>query len=153
MRAHRSIDLGLAVLALTAQVCHGKMPTFGASVGLGEYAVLGQPTAAHAGLYPCWGLYASFRVHERLSIVPPIAVEGAPETGQWGFIPSLTLDVPVHNRVGVDAIVMLMHNQTGNDWARAEVLLGLGPGISVYLGDWSIAHDCDGKDCGEQHAD
>ena len=85
MRAHQSIILGFAALALTAQVCYGKMSTFGMSIGLGEYAVLGQPTATHAGLYPCWGLYASFRVHERLSVVPQIAVEVAPETGQWGF--------------------------------------------------------------------
>lgn len=131
----KKIVLSLGALAALAAPASAK-PVLGANVGVGEYMNLPGPPV-HAGVYVSLGLWAAFDLG-KFTLTPQLAVEVAPETRQWGFIPTLTADVPVHKRVGIDLVAMLMHNQTGSDWAHAEVLLGGGPGLSIFLGPWTI---------------
>lgn len=131
----KKIVLSLGILAALAAPALAK-PVLGAAFGVGEYMNLPGPPV-HAGVYASLGLWASFDLG-KLTLTPQVAVEVAPENRQWGFIPSLTADFLVHRRLGLDLVVMLMHNQTDSDWAHAEVLLGGGPGLSVYLGPWTL---------------
>lgn len=126
------LTLGILLLPATSAA----KPVLGAAVGVGEYMNLPGPPV-HAGVYASVGLWASFDLG-RFTLTPQLAIEVAPETRQWGFLPTLTADFPVHKRVGIDLVAMLMHNQTDSDWAHAELLLGWGPGLSVYLGPWTL---------------
>lgn len=133
-----------AVLTFLAAMLGGstptfaKVPVFGASGGLGEYLNVPGPPV-HAGVYASLGLYMSIDLG-RATLTFQAAAEVAPEFQQWGFIPTITLDIPVHKRFGIDAAAMLMHNQTNGDWQRAEVLVGGGPGVSLYLPDnWMLS--------------
>ncbi len=132
MLKHLALTLGILLLPATSAA----KPVLGAAIGVGEYMNLPGPPV-HAGVYASGGLWAAFDIR-KVTITPQLAVEVAPETRQWGFIPTLTADFPVHARVGIDLIAMLMHNQTDSDWDHAELLLGGGPGLSIYLGSWTL---------------
>ena len=137
-RAGRAVVAGaLACAALLPPSALAAAPTYGLALGAGEYMNLPGPPV-HAGTYASLGLWAAFDL-KRVTLIPQVAVEAAPETGQWGFMPMFTADFPVHKRLGLDITAMLMHNQTGGDWSRAEVLLGGGPGVSVFLGPWTVS--------------
>jgi hypothetical protein len=132
-----ALSLGiLAMLSTSTPAPVSAKPVLGAAVGVGEYMNLPGPPV-HAGVYVSLGLWASFDLG-KFTLTPQLAVEVAPETRQWGFIPTLTADFPVHKRFGLDLILMGMHNQTDSDWSNAEVLLGGGPGLSIYLGRWTV---------------
>lgn len=120
----------LAALPVSAKTSYGGM------VGVGEYVGLNPPE--HQGVFPCWGLYASIDVRGKVNLIPALSVEAAPENGHWGLFATFTADVPVHKYVGLDATAMLLHDQKGGDWGGAEFLAGAGPGVTVYLGDWSV---------------
>ena len=134
---YRSGLLAFAWLLLPTSSVLASSPTFGLGLGLGEYMNLPGPPL-HAGVYASMGLWAAFEL-KKVTLIPQVAIEVAPETNQWGFIPTLTADFPVHKRLGLDVVAMMMHNQTDSDWAHAEVLLGGGPGISVFLGAWTLS--------------
>lgn len=125
-----------ALVALLLGTTASAAPVPGASVSVGEYMNLPGPPV-HAGVYVSVGLWATWDLG-KLTLTPQLAVEVAPETRQWGFLPTLTADFPVHRRLGIDLIAMLMHNQTDSDWKNAEILLGGGPGLSVFLGAWTL---------------
>ena len=115
-------------------------PTFGFQLGLGEYATLNP--VAHGGVYPSVAVYAQIPVaNGKVNLIPALGVEYNVDADgkQWGFVPSFTVDVPVHKKVGVGAMLMLMHNQNGGNWCSAEFLLGFGPELSVYVNDsWTV---------------
>src|ERR1700690_761845 len=94
--------------------------TYGMNIDVGEYASL--PGPVHSGVYASWGVWAALDL-KRVNLIPQLAVEAAPETGRWGFIPTFTAGFPVHKRIGIDATAMLMHDQHAGDWKQAEILL------------------------------
>lgn len=124
-------------LLLSPTPAAATLPTTGAAIGVGEYMNLPGPPL-HAGVYVSMGVWAAFELR-RVTLIPQLAIEVAPESRQWGFIPTLTADFPVHKRLGLDLVAMLMHNQTDSDWDHAEVLFGGGPGVSVFLGPWTVS--------------
>lgn len=136
-RQARQIALASLLVAALATTSALATPSIGTMVGAGEYMNLPGPPV-HAGAYVSSGIWAAFDLG-RVVLIPQVAVEVAPETRQWGFIPTLTADFPIHRRVGIDITAMLMHNQADLEWSQAEVLLGGGPGVSVYLGSWMVS--------------
>lgn len=108
------------------------------AVDTGFVEVVAIPSRQHVGLYPYLGVSLVFPFR-RLALVPGLSVEAAPESGRWGFVGSLVADFPVHPRLGLDVDLTVIHDQSGSDFAHADVLLGGGAGFSVFLGRWTVS--------------
>jgi hypothetical protein len=88
------------------------------------------PHTAHLGVYP----YAAVSIvfpYTHLSVTPGLGLEYSPDTGHWGFMGSLTVEVPITPRLGGDVIVAVAHDQAGSQWRDAQLLVGGGLGVSI----------------------
>src|SRR4051794_26310365 len=112
------------------------MPARAADVvaNFGAVEVISLPERQHFGIYPFVGAAVVVPVR-KVVLIPGLVLEGAPESGRWGFVASLVLDIPVHARLGIDVDVTVLHDQKGGDFGGAEFLLGGGVGFSVFA-DW-----------------
>ncbi|MDB4970162.1 MAG: hypothetical protein JWN44_5851 [Myxococcales bacterium] len=108
------------------------------AVNAGAVEVITVPARQHAGFYPYLGFSLVFPTR-KMTLIPGLSVEAAPESGRWGFVWSLVADFAVHDRVGLDVDVVLIHDQPGADVGAAEFLLGAGVGFSVFWGKWTIS--------------
>lgn len=111
---------------------------FDVAVNAGAVEVLAVPDRQHVGLYPYLGISLVFP-SGKVALIPSLSIEAAPESGRWGFVWSLVADFPVHERLGLDVDVTLIHDQSGTDLGSAELLLGAGVGFSVFWGRWTIS--------------
>jgi hypothetical protein len=111
------------------------------AVNAGAVEVVTLPERQHVGFYPYLGVSLVFPF-SRLALIPSLSVEAAPDIGHWGFVWSLVADFPVHARLGLDADVTLIHDQSGSAVHHAEFFLGAGVGFSIFLGRWTISPYC-----------
>jgi hypothetical protein len=126
----------VATLVLAAAA--GPAHAWDFAVDTGFVEVMAVPSREHVGLYPYLGVSFVVPLH-RIALVPGLSVEAAPESGRWGLVASLVADLPVHQRLGLDVDVTLIHDQSGTDIAHADFLLGAGAGFSVFLGRWTLS--------------
>ncbi|MES1206445.1 MAG: hypothetical protein ABUS79_10950 [Pseudomonadota bacterium] len=75
----------------------------------------------------------------RLIFVPGWAVELSPDTGRWGIVGTMTVDLPLSKKFGVDLGAALFTDQAGGDFGGALGVASVGPGLSFFLGSWTIS--------------
>ncbi|HEY1587245.1 MAG TPA: hypothetical protein VGH63_16230 [Polyangia bacterium] len=134
----RFVTFAAAAVALTVSP---PARAYDFAVNAGAVEVVTLPERQHAGFYPYLGVSLIFPF-SKLALIPSLTVEAAPDIGHWGFVWSLVADFPVHARLGIDADVTLLHDQTGSDVRHAELFLGAGVGFSIFLGRWTISPYC-----------
>jgi hypothetical protein len=109
------------------------------AVGVGVVeAVAPVPAPALLGMYSCAAVSLVVPAAS-VFLVPTVGIEWSPELGAWGFSGGLAIDVPVANRVGVDIIASVVHDQAGAAWSEAAFYAGLGAGVSVSRGAWTLS--------------
>lgn len=124
-------------------------PTFAAevkpSIGLGGMWYAGTPRTdafpglTHYGVYPCLGGSIAV-VTDRATIAPGLCIEWAPEFGAWGAFPSLTVDIPVAEHVGIDLVASAWSDQVGGDFDGVAFYGGGGAGTSYFIDDhWTVS--------------
>ena len=129
----------LFVVALVA-VMFASSPARAVDVALnaGAVEVVAIPQTQHLGFYPYAGISLT-EAFTHVALVPSLVIEFAPENGHWGFVGALVVDFPVTKRIGLDIDAVILHDQPGFDFAKAELLVGGGVGFSIYLGRWTVS--------------
>lgn len=70
------------------------------------------------------------------TLSPGLCVEFALDGfGYWGIFPSVTLDIPLTDSVGLDLIAFAWSDHDGGDLANAAYYGGGGLGVSYFLDD------------------
>lgn len=104
----------------------------------GALEVFEPTTPQHVGAYSYLALSLAIPT-DRATLVPSLGAEWSPELGAWGFVASLTADFPAGTRLGIDVTASLAHDQLGSQWADATYAAGIGGGVSVFLGPWTVS--------------
>ena len=108
------------------------------AVSIGAIEAIAVPEGKHLAAYPYLGLSLAIPL-PRVTLIPALSIEAAPEVAQWGLVGSFTFDFPISKYLGIDLAVTVIHNQSGLDWSTAELLVGPGAGISLFAGPWTIS--------------
>lgn len=127
----RGVVVGAALVATGAQAADF-------SVNAGVLEVVLVPGPVHGGLYPYLGGAVAFPTG-RVTYLASLSVEWSFEQGRGGLVLVGTADVPLSDRVGFDLNVALIHDQPGLDFSKALLFLGGGPGLSFFLGQWTVS--------------
>lgn len=108
---------------------------WGAMAGYTRY--LNADDGVNLGDYGSFGAYRSSTVGP-LTISPAIMAEYAPKTKFWGIMAGANADYPVGKRCGLDFMVWVWNDLVGTDFENAAYYAGGGPGLSIFLGQWTI---------------
>ncbi len=108
------------------------------ALNAGAIEVLTVPPARHLAVYPSVGVSA-VKAFERVTLIPGLAAEWAPETGAWGLVGSLVADFSVNERLGLDLDVTVLHDQAGAAFGQAAFFAGAGGGGSLFFGKWTAS--------------
>jgi hypothetical protein len=103
------------------------------AVNAGAIEVIGFPGPEHLGVYPYLAFSLTFPLGT-VNLIPALGVEASPDVRRWGFAGTFTADFPVSDRLGVDAIAGVIHDQDGLAFRDAIFLAGLGGGVSITAG-------------------
>lgn len=126
---------GISVLALTGALFLIVRPaaaeTYALNVGFMENVAL-TPDVVHAGLYPCVGPAVTWTVGPT-SVTASLMLDFALDTGYWGFTPTVNVDFPVHDALGVDVFLTGWSDQRGMDFDGAAGYFGGGVGVSWFI--------------------
>jgi hypothetical protein len=137
----RRVSIGgrtLAVAVALVAACAAPARAADFAINAGAVEVVGLPERNQIGLYPYLGVSLAFPLRH-VTLIPELTVEASPDAGRWGFVLTLVADFAVHQRLGLDVDVTLLHDQPGDDFGAAEFLLGGGVGFSVFLGKWTVS--------------
>lgn len=93
----------------------------------------GEAQWRHLGVYGAIEAGYLWAISPRFALVPSIGIAFAPDTHAWGGITKLTAEWHISDYVGLDLIASVMHDQPGLHWSHAELFVGLGPGVSIFL--------------------
>jgi hypothetical protein len=100
------------------------------ALSVGATEAIGVPDGAPLGAYPYVAVSLALPV-AGVAIIPGLGVEYSPDAARWGFVGTLTLDVPFSARISGDLLIGAAHDQSGGDWDKAVFLVGGGVGISI----------------------
>jgi hypothetical protein len=78
-------------------------------------------------------------VKEGVTFVGSLSLEWSFEQQRGGFVAVGSFDFLVRPWFGVDLNVAFIHDQPGLRFAEAEFFLGAGPGVSFFVGKWSVS--------------
>lgn len=117
------------------------LPARAADLGLnvGALEVLLLPEGAHGGFYPYVGASVTVPMSERLTFVGSLSFEWSFDQQRGGFVVVGTLDFLVAEHFGLDLNLAFIHDQPGLRFGDADYFLGVGPGVSLLFGKWSIS--------------
>ena len=108
------------------------------AANLGVIEVVGEPGTTHLGVYPYVG--ASYVIPGKdVTLIPGLSIEWSPDQARWGFVASGTGDIALSSRLGFDINVSLIHDQSGAELGDAIFLLGGGPGLSIFVGRYTVS--------------
>jgi len=108
------------------------------AANIGAIEVVGVPDGTHLGVYPYLG--GSYVIPgDDVTIVPALSVEWSPDQSRWGFVASGTGDIALSPRLGFDINVALIHDQSGASFGEADLFIGAGPGLSIFLGRYTVS--------------
>jgi hypothetical protein len=118
--------------ACAAILCLTAAPVWAGDVAVtaGASEAVALPQTTHLGLYP-YAAVSLVYTYDHVSVSPSVGLEYSPDTGRWGFVGTVTLDVPITATVGGDVIVAVAHDQAGLQWRDALLLVGGGLGLSI----------------------
>lgn len=125
----------LAVALTVAPAAHAAVE-FGLCVGALEVILL---PVAHGGFYPYVGGAVGVSLVQNLAFIASLSIEYSFDQGRGGFVAVTTLDYALGTRVGLDLNVALIHDQPGLQFSQAQFFLGAGPGVSIYLGKFTLS--------------
>jgi hypothetical protein len=132
----------LPVVTLAAPRRAGAEPVVPwANLGVSEIVLLPDPAHYAVYVYAAVTLPIATSWHEWY-VIPGLAFEIAPEVARGGLVGSVTLEHLLSARVAGDVIVSLVHDQTDLDFDTALFSLGLGAGVSIAVGDFSLSPSC-----------
>lgn len=135
MSDHRTVKIFVATALLIAPA----LASAGAlSPNVGVIEVVGQPGSEHLGVYP-YAAVSTLIPAGKFAIIPAIGVEWAPEFDRWGVTGVVTADYAIGTRAGLDLNLAFIHDQQDHHWDDAIFLAGGGPGISIFLGKWTVS--------------
>jgi hypothetical protein len=120
---------------------HAGPPTPWWNVGVSEVVLLPEPQHYAAYGYVAVTLPIPTGWHE-LYVIPGLGFEVAPEVSRGGGLAALTFERMLGTRVAGDLIVSLVHDQERLDFDGALFSLGLGAGVSIAVGDFSLSPSC-----------
>jgi len=122
----RHLPACAAILCLTAApVWAGDLAV---TAGVDEAVAL--PRTTHLGIYP-YAVVSLVFPYDHVSVSPGLGVEYSPDTGHWGFVGTVAVDVPITATLGGDVMMTVAHDQAGGQWRDAELLVGVGLGVSI----------------------
>ncbi len=127
--------------ALTvALVLSSSLPSSAADVALnvGVLEVVTLPPPAHGGFYPSLGVSVAFPLGP-VTLIPSLALEWSFDQGRGGLVLGAVVDFPLSEHLGFDVNLSLTHDQPGLHFAESALFLGAGPGVSIFLGKWTIS--------------
>lgn len=108
----------------------------GANVGVIHVRSL--PDGATVGTYPY--VAASLAIPmPRVTLLPSLGIEWAPDVNRWGFVGSLVADYRLNEAIGLDLSMTLIHDQDTAKFSDAILLLGGGFGISFFVKQWTFS--------------
>jgi hypothetical protein len=129
----------LAVLAVLASVAWPRRAgAVDVALDVGAIEVIGTSHGNHYGVYPYVGV-SLVAPAGPITLLPTVSVEWSPEFDRWGFVGALIGDYALTDRLGVDGMLVLLHDQAGTDWDEAAFYLGVGAGVSVFVGKLTIS--------------
>mgnify|MGYP001577405710 CR=1 FL=1 len=97
------------------------------------------PTA-HLGVYPFAAIGVAVPIEDTpLTLVPQFGVEVSPEFSTWGFTGTLTTDIRISDRVGLDFNLAFVHDQYKSAWDKCLYFGGIGTGVSIFVDKLTIS--------------
>jgi hypothetical protein len=129
------------VASLVLSAAPGPRILTAVNFGMNEVVALPQP--AHVGLYG-YAAGSLIWVFDGFTITPSFGAEWSPELRRWGFVASLGTSISLTERLGLDLAARFIHDQAGDDWSRADYLLGAGVGVSFVLRDVILSPSLNG---------
>ncbi len=106
---------------------------------LGAIEVVGVPDGTHLGVYPYLGASYVIPAGDDVALIPGLSIEWSPDQSRWGFVATGTADLALSPRFGIDLNVGLIHDQSGTAFGDADFFLGIGPGMSIFLGRYTVS--------------
>jgi len=110
-------------------------PSF--AVDAGAIDVIGLPPA-QLGFYPYVGVSVAIPAGP-VAFIPGLSIEGSPDAMRWGGVATLAIDYGLTKDLGIDLNLALIHDQAGLDFANALFFFGAGPGVSFFLGRFTVS--------------
>ncbi len=108
------------------------------AANVGAIEVVGVPDGDHLGVYPYVG--GSYVIPgDDVTWIPALSIEWSPDQSRWGFVATGTADIALSPRLGFDINVALIHDQSGTAFGDALFFLGAGPGVSIFLGRYTVS--------------
>jgi len=128
-------------LVASARSAHADPPAPWWNLGVSEILLLPHPQ--HYAVYAYVGVTLPIATgwHE-LYVIPGLMFELAPEVSRGGGVATLTFERAVSARVAADLIVSLVHDQPGLAFDESLFSFGLGAGVSIAVGEWSLSPSC-----------
>jgi hypothetical protein len=124
--------------ALTATLAAARARAADPALNVGAIEVVSAPDGKHLGAYPYVAGSLAFPF-KRVTLIPGLGIEASPDAGRWGLVGSLVADFPIRGRVGLDLLVVAIHDQSGLSWADALFFFGGGIGASVTVERWILS--------------
>ena len=108
------------------------------AANVGAIEVVGVPDVTHLGVYPYVG--ASLVIPGKdVTLIPGLSIEWSPDQARWGFVASGTGDIALTPHLGFDVNVSVIHDQAGAGFGDAIFLVGAGPGVSIFIGKYTVS--------------
>lgn len=107
------------------------------SLNVGALEVVALPPA-HAGFYPYIGGAMAFPAGP-FTAVTSLSLEVSFDQGRGGLVALASLDYAFTKALGVDVFVALIHDQPRLSFSESLFFLGGGPGLSIFLGRWTLS--------------
>lgn len=118
--------LSLLLASLTA--AHAAVPI---SLTAGANGVIDTAGGGWLGQYVYVGPSALIPITDTLAFIPSLAIEVAPEAGNWGFLFTPAIELAVRPHIGIDFVPSVIQDTKGG---TTSVVLAAGPG-ATYLFD------------------
>jgi hypothetical protein len=141
-RPPRAASAGKLLLVAAALGIPESAHALGSAVSVGASEVVDLPAGGPGALYP-YGALSAFLEIGRWSLGPSIGGEIAPEIGRWGLFWSFWTELSIVDWMGLEVEALLVHDQPGARFARAELWAGAGAGLSFAYGNWSVGPQVD----------
>jgi hypothetical protein len=123
----------LTVLVLGAPA---RAVDFALNVGVLEVILL---PPAHGGFYPYVGGSFAVPMGHDFTFIGALSLEWSFDQMRGGLVVVATLDYLMSEHVGFDLNLAFIHDQPGLRFAESDFFLGAGPGVSFFIGKWSIS--------------
>jgi len=96
------------------------------------------PGGEHFGSYGYFGVSSPIETDFAV-LIPGLSIEGSEELGSWGLVGTLVTSFGLGENSAFDVVLTVIHDQPGFDGSKAVFLGGIGAGVSLFWGNWTIS--------------